>query len=313
MIEFNNETVNVTDGDDHIALSVTTAGTKGDPAVILLHGFPETSLSWRHQLPALAEAGHFVIAADGRGFGNSDCPEAVEAYRIDQLTGDVVALAAHYGYDELVVVGHDWGSLIAGSLAAFRPDLVRALVLMSVPYQIRTSVSIPEHIIDTDPEGPYAYMLAMQEPGVIDSLMDADPRGTLAGAHAATSAEGATYMSDAALDAYAGSFAKTGFGPGINYYRNMQANFDITRPWRGARLTMPVGFIAGSADFVVGDGDGGMGSTVASMAETCLDYRGATLIDDAGHFVQQEAPEETNAVLLSFLASLATSTAGGAK
>ncbi len=143
MIEFNNETVNVTDGDDHIALSVTTAGTKGDPAVILLHGFPETSLSWRHQLPALAEAGHFVIAADGRGFGNSDCPEAVEAYRIDQLTGDVVALAAHYGYDELVVVGHDWGSLIAGSLAAFRPDLVRALVLMSVPYQIRTSVSIP--------------------------------------------------------------------------------------------------------------------------------------------------------------------------
>jgi len=297
-----------------VTLSVTERGP--GPAVVLLHGFPEIGYSWRHQIEALADAGYRVIAPDQRGYGWSDAPDDVAAYDIFHLVGDVVGLLDHYEIDDAVVVGHDWGALIAPWVGLMRPDRVRALALLSVPYQPRRDVSVIDHLRATDPDGPFDYILAFQEPG-IDALF-ADPIASLRRVY--WSQSGARpddfkrddeppaglppHLSKGEFENYCRAFARSGFGGGISYYRNLHRNWELTRPWHGAKLMMPTMFLAGGRDFLVNEGDGGLGTPYAAMADHCTDYRGATIVDGAGHWVQQEAPEEVNAALLAFLEDL---------
>lgn len=296
-------------------LSVTHAGD--GPAVVLLHGFPEVAYSWRHQIPALAEAGYRVLAPDQRGYGWSDAPDGVDAYGITELVGDVIGLLDHAEIEQAVIVGHDWGALVAPWVALFRPDRVQGVALLSVPYQPQGDVSIVEHVRATDPEGPFAYLLAFQEPG-IEELFEADPIETLrrfhwtvCGARPKDFERGdevpkglPPYLSDAEFENYYRAFARSGFGNPINWYRNMHRNWELTRPWHGAKLTCPSLFIAGDRDFVVSSGDGPLGSGAATMADGCTDLRGIHLVEGAGHWVQQEAPTEVNELLVGFLRGL---------
>lgn len=295
---------------DAITLSVTTAGD--GPAVLLLHGFPELGHSWRHQVQPLAEAGYRVVVPDQRGYGASDVPPNIADYAITELTGDAIALLDALEIDEAIVVGHDWGSIMASSLVLHRPDRARALVNMSVPFIGRGEVSPIEHVKATDPEGPFGYMLAFQEPGVMDELFDADPAAILTGMHwSVGGADGGEapeglppHLTQEDLDVYVEAFTRNGFTAPINWYRNLHENWVSSRPWHGMGPAMPTLFIGGTKDFVCTDGDGGIGPTVQSMEETCADFRGAVMIEGAGHWVQQEAPDATNAALLEFLATL---------
>jgi len=301
---------------ENVTLSVTSEGS--GPLVVLLHGFPDVGYTWRHQISALTEAGFRVIAPDMRGYGWSDTPKSVEAYNIMELVGDVIGLLDHEGAEDAIVIGHDWGAIIAPQVALFRPDRVRALALLSVPYQVRTGVSIVDHLRATDPEGPFSYMLAFQSEGVED-LFDADPLGSLRSMFWSTAGDRPEnfergdetpaglppHLKEGEMENYFRAFARTGFAGGINYYRNLHRNWELTRPWHGAKLRLPTMFLAGSRDFVATTGDGRLGSDVASMAEqTCADHRGSFIIEGGGHWVHQEYPETVNQHLVEFCQSI---------
>ncbi len=314
-------------GAPEIELSVTVEGE--GPAVLLLHGFPELGYSWRHQISALAKAGYTAIAPDQRGFGWSEVPDKVEDYDIFALTGDAIALLDHLEIEECVLVGHDWGSMVAAQLALFRPDRFRGVVLMSVPYSPRSPRSFSELIAQADPEGPFGYMVAFQDrANPVEDLMDADPIAVMRTMFWSVSGEEPdpaephglpSFINEGEFENYCRAFARTGFGPGVNWYRNMGQNWEQTKPWHNMLISVPALFIGGSEDFVVKETDARAAAAAANtadasqanpighdspMAKTFKDFRGDIRIEGAGHWVQQENPEAVNQALLNFLAQL---------
>jgi pimeloyl-ACP methyl ester carboxylesterase len=288
------------------------------PPVVLLHGFPHNGYTWRHHIDAKAGAGHPVISPDQRGYGWSDAPEPVDAYGIFDLVGDVIGLLDAEGIERCLLVGHDWGSIVAWHVALMRSDRLAGVVLMSVPYQPRTDRSVVDHIRATDPDGPFSYILAFQEVGLAESLMDPDPIEFLRSTHWKQSAAWAStpeaaadlapaglppHLGAAELENYGRAFARSGFRGGVNWYRNFQSNWERTRPWHGAPIPIPAAFIGGDHDFVVSRADGGLGSAVADMADHCVDDRGTTIVP-GGHWAHQEHPDPVNRALLAFFASV---------
>jgi pimeloyl-ACP methyl ester carboxylesterase len=304
---------------------VETAGDRGAPAVLLAHGFPELAYSWRHQLPALAEAGYFVIAPDQRGYGRSSRPEAITDYDIIHLTDDLVGVLDHFAIDKAAIVGHDWGSMVATHMALLHPARTRALVNMSVPFAPRGPAGLVTMLKQVMGD-TFFYILYFQEPGVADADLGADAAKTmrrmLAGVKVregeALDVTGLAspdpklgfvdrlpepdglpdWLTQEELDFYSAEFARTGFTGGINWYRNFDRNWELTPQLDGAKVEMPSFFIAGKQDPVIL-----MASPDAGKA-FLTDHRGDVLIDDAGHWVQQEKAAETNAALLDFLKGL---------
>ncbi len=305
-----------------IELSLTEAGE--GPLVILAHGFPELGYSWRHQIPALAGAGYRVVAPDQRGYGGSSRPDSITDYDITHLTGDLLGLLEVLGEDEAVFIGHDWGSMVVWQLALLAPERVRGVVGMSVPFVPRGPMP-PVQAMRALVGDNFFYMLYFQEPGVADADLGADPartmRGMLAGLGdpagvGAGMGPGGTedrrgfverlyqperlpdWLSEAELDHYSSTFARTGFTGGINWYRNLDRNWETTPQLEGAKVTVPSLFIGGSADPVL------VMMPPAVMDGWLEDHRGSVLVEGAGHWVQQEKPAEVNAALLEFLAHL---------
>ncbi|MFC7331867.1 alpha/beta fold hydrolase [Rhodocista pekingensis] len=297
------------------------------PLVLLCHGWPELSWSWRHQLPALAAAGFRVVAPDMRGFGDTDAPEAVEAYTLLHTTGDMVGLLEALGEEQAVIVGHDWGAPVAWQCALFRPDRFRAVAGLSVPYSPRGSVSLITLLRAMGLER--FYMVYFQEPGQAERELEADPRETFlrllysaSGAAAATGAgwpamipPGRTiveacarpdalpgWLAEEDLARYAQTYARTGFRGGLNWYRTLHRTWELTAAWAGARIRVPALFIAGAEDGVLKMP--GLDKAVQQLDDTCLDLRGRHILPGAGHWVQQEAPEAVNEALIGFLTGL---------
>jgi pimeloyl-ACP methyl ester carboxylesterase len=302
-----------------VDLHVVDAGD-GFP-VVLAHGFPELAYSWRHQVPALAEAGYRVLAPDQRGYGRSSQPAPIEDYDIEHLTGDLLGILDHEGLDRAVFVGHDWGAMVVWSLAQRAPERVAGVVGMSVPFMPRTPAP-PTQLMRQVLGDAFFYVLYFQEPGVADAELGGDAARTmrrmLAGARLTTDApvdpasffandgrgfidrmpEPAAlpaWLSQAELDHYVAEFERTGFTGGINWYRNMDRNWDLSAHLDGAGIDVPSLFIGGVLDPV-------LLMTPPSASEHLLaDHRGTVLVDDAGHWVQQEQPDAVNAALLEFL------------
>lgn len=298
---------------------------EGDgPLVVLCHGFPELSYSWRHQLPALAAAGYHAVAPDMRGYGGSDRPDAVEEYDIHHLTGDVLGLMDALGEERAVVVGHDWGAPVAWNLALTAPERVRGVVGMSVPYTPRSSRP-PTEIWKGLFRDNWFYILYFQEPGVADADLGRDPETTLRRLFSAVSGDLPAsslsiltgprdgtgmverlpepealpgWLSRADLDHFAGVFARTGFTGGLNWYRNFDRNWELTPQLAGARVEVPALFVAGAGDPVL------RMAALDGMREHAADLRDVVIVPRAGHWVQQEQPEAVNAALLEFLAGL---------
>ncbi len=293
------------------------------PCVLLCHGFPESWYSWRHQIRALADAGFHAVAPDMRGYGQTDRPAAVEAYDIFQLTGDLVGLVNALGAEPVVIVGHDWGAWITQAAALFRPDLFRAVALLSVPFLPRLSIS-PSAWEQQKYPGKIFYQQIFRSPGS-EKFFEADVRGSILNALYSASGEpppeqrwkfavdpnemgnlmppAATkpsFVTDADIDFFAGEFQRSGFGGGLNYYRNVDRNWALTPFLDGAKLRQPTLFIAGDRDGVLGF----WGEEVEAMARNVPNLTKKVILPGIGHWTQQESPAEVNRLLIEFIRAL---------
>ncbi|WP_156748427.1 alpha/beta fold hydrolase [Mycobacterium sp. E3198] len=306
-----------------IQLRVTEAGDRGAPVVILAHGFPELAYSWRHQIPALAEAGYHVLAPDQRGYGGSSRPEAIEAYNIHELTADIVGLLDDVGAERAVWVGHDWGAPVVWHAPLLHPGRVAAVAALSVPALPRAQVAPTKAWRKLFGEN-FFYILYFQEPGVADAELGGDPARTLRRMMGGLTTSGGPeammkmatpgpegfidrlpepdglpdWISQDELDHYIAEFSRTGFTGGLNWYRNFDRNWETTAELDGAKIAVPCLFMAGTADPVLGFTSTDRVSEVISGP-----YR-EVMIEGAGHWLQQERPKEVNATLLEFLDGL---------
>ncbi|MEI8238411.1 MAG: alpha/beta hydrolase [Actinomycetota bacterium] len=315
-----------------VDLVVHEAGDRSRPTVVLSHGFPELAHSWRHQMQPLADAGFHVLAPDQRGYGHSSAPTAIDAYGTDSLTADLFALLDHFGKDDAIFVGHDWGSMVVWEAARHRPERVRAVVGVSVPYVEWPAP--PTQLMNMVYGDRFFYILYFQQVGPPEAELGADPRrtmaGTLYGASGASMAgremptelppmEGTGFLSAMDeppalpftgpegpwltaddLDLYTAEFAHSGFFGPVSWYRNLDANQARAVGLGADRLTMPSYFITGDLDVVrMMDPTG-----IDRMRDVLPDYRGDTVIPGAGHWVQQETPAAFNDALLGFLRTL---------
>jgi epoxide hydrolase A/B len=288
------------------------------PPVILAHGFPELAYSWRHQIPALVNAGYRVLAPDQRGYGGSSRPEAIEDYDIIALTGDLIGLLDDIDASRAVVVGHDWGSMVAWQSALLHPDRLAGVVGMSVPFLPRGERPPIEAMRFVFADN-FFYIVYFQEPGPADAELGDDPARTmrrlLAGMTSTAEPDPDAFALDGRgfvdripepeglpdwltqdeLDHYIDTFRRTGFTGGLNWYRNFDRNWELTPQLDGAKVEIPSLFIGGSADPVLVMSPPSVGAAFLS------DHRGDVIIDGAGHWVQQETPGAVNDALIGFL------------
>jgi pimeloyl-ACP methyl ester carboxylesterase len=275
------------------------------PLVVLCHGFPELAFSWRHQVPVLAREGYRVVAPDMRGFGQSSAPAEVEAYDVVSLCADMTGLLDSLGEESAVFVGHDWGGSLVWSLALLAPARVRAVAGLSVPFVPRAPAApIPimrRHL------GEDFYIVWFQEPDLADAALARDVRRTLTTSRQWTAAwaqeEGsvpklAAWLSEEELAVYVRAFERTGFTGGLNWYRNIDRNWELTADAPEQRVRQPAMFLTGERDPVR------LFMPAEAMREWVTDLRAEVLVPGAGHWVQQQEPEAVNDALLGFLGGL---------
>jgi pimeloyl-ACP methyl ester carboxylesterase len=310
-----------------IRMHVAEAGE--GPLVVMCHGFPESWYSWRHQLVALAEAGFHAVAPDQRGYGQTDKPAAIEEYTLLHLVGDLVGLLDALGEKTAAVIGHDWGGPVAWHAALMRPDRFRAVVGLSVPFIPRGPSRPTPRMPQTD--DAVFYQLYFQKPGVAEAELERDTRKTIRhvlywgsgdsgrpaveigaggeigmvkrhGGILDTPAPPATlpsWLTEADIDFYAGEFAKSGFRGPLNWYRNIDRNWDLLAPYHGATVTVPALYIAGDRDLVIGFR--GMERLLPALKMLVPNLRETIMLPGCGHWTQQERAPEVNAAIVKFL------------
>lgn len=289
------------------------------PLVLLLHGFPESWYSWRHQFAPLAGAGYHVVAPHMRGYGRSDRPEAIEAYNQVEVMRDIIGLIPALGHETAVVIGHDWGAPTAWGCALNYPDQVSAVGALSVPFSPRSPVA-PMAVLRDAFKGQFFYQLYFQKPGVAEAEFEADIRQSLkkflilaagetdsttllmrgpdddllSGLNVADELPG--WLTDADLDHYAAEFTESGMRGPLNYYRNHDLTWELTEG-APSKINQPAMFVAGERDGVIVMA----AEALKSLPDNVTDLRINELIPDIGHWTQQEAPEAVNDALLRFL------------
>lgn len=279
-----------------VRLRVIEAGERAAPVIVLAHGFPELAYSWRHQIPVLADAGYRVLAPDQRGYGGSSRPEAVEDYDIHALTGDLVGLLDDVAAEQAVFIGHDLGAMVVWHTALLHPDRVRAVAGLSVPPSPRARSRPTERW--RQKFGDDFYMLRFQEPGLADAEMAADVAATMSGLFAGLLAGPASlpdWISPDEFEHYVDEFSRTGFTGALNWYRNYDRNWESTPQLAGARITAPALFVGGTADPI------GATMNPARAREVAAGPYREEWVQGAGHWVQQECPDDVNRILVEFL------------
>ena len=305
-----------------IKIHIAESGT--GPLVLLCHGFPESWYSWRHQIKALSEAGYHVIAPDMRGYGQTDCPKQVDRYSLFHLVGDMLGLVNAISDEPAVVIGHDWGAPVAWHCALFRPDRFRAVAGLSVPFRPRGPAAPTCVMPQTDSE--VFYQLYFQTEGVAETEFEQDVRKTMRLFLAGRATKDAppvspmvprqggwlgsrpapaslpNWITEADIDFYVAEFERTGFRGGLNWYRNVDRNWELMAPWSGAKVMVPAIYIAGEQDLVVKFP--GMDQLIANLKQFVPQLQKTIILPDCGHWTQQEKPDAVNSALLAFLKSL---------
>lgn len=274
-----------------IEMAVDDVGA-GNPAV-LIHGWPETRYSWRHQLPALAAAGYRALAIDCRGYGGSTKPDDVDAYGLELVVGDLVALCDAVDLENPVLVGHDWGSVIMWTAAVLHPDRFRALVSLNVPYRGWCVGFPPTDFIREQLADRFGYVLYFQEEGRAEAAFAADPQGWLTRVYRSI-AKDPDFMSAEELAVYVAAFVAGGMRGPLSYYRNIDANHRALAKYENASIDLPTLVIAADSDPVLPV------SLTEGMQRWVADLVVRT-VTDCGHWTQQEQPEQVNRALLDFL------------
>ncbi len=295
------------------------------PLVLLCHGFPEGWYSWRDQLQALAAAGYRAVAPDMRGYGRTDAPAEISSYTVLDIVGDMIGLVGALGEKQAIIVGHDWGANIAWHAALFRPDVFPAVAALSVPFRQRGPAP-PLHMLRKAGQLTH-YWFHFQEPGVAEAEFERDPRTALRRVLYSISGDAPpetrrltlqpgkgwlantldpvilpAWLTDADLDHMAAEFSRSGFRGGLNWYRNLDRNWELTAPWAGALIHQPALFIAGSEDPIIALGSGA--AALQGLPAMVPGLRRKLIIDGAGHFIQQERPQPVNEAIIEFLGGL---------
>jgi pimeloyl-ACP methyl ester carboxylesterase len=297
------------------------------PLVVLCHGFPELWYSWRYQLPALSAAGFRTVAVDMRGYGQSDRPEAIDQYTLLHLVGDMVGLLDALGVQQAVIAGHDWGAVVAWHAALLRPDRFRAVIALSLPYLPRSPVA-PTLVMPRRKDAVF-YILYFQEPGVAEAELERDVRqtflkvlggGSVAGKRLPGDPVGMVprdggyltnrptlttlpnWLTEADIDFHVREFERTGFRGGLNYYRNIDRDWELLAPFGGAKVTVPALYMAGDRDLALAFQ--GMDRAIANLANNVPQLRGKVMLPGCGHWTQQERASEVNAAIIDFLREL---------
>ncbi|KAL1546005.1 epoxide hydrolase A-like [Salvia divinorum] len=294
------------------------------PTVLLLHGFPELWYTWRHQIVALAALGYRAVAPDLRGFGDSDAPPDAPSYSCLHVAGDIVALIESLGGGEPVfLVAHDWGAMVAWYLCLFRPDLVKAFVSLTVPFRPRHATVKPIAGMRAF-FGEEYYMCRFQEVGKVESeiaeygaeavikkiLTDRTPGPPRLPKEKPFGPDPKSiklpqWFTEEDLKYYADKYEQKGFTGGLNYYRALDLNWEVTGAWTGAKVRVPVKFMVGDLDMVYTTPGvkeyvhGGGFKKDVPLLEECV------VVEDTGHFINQERPHEVNACLHQFFTKFA--------
>ena len=295
------------------------------PLVILAHGFPELWYSWRHVIPAVAAAGYHAVAPDMRGYGQTDAPPNIQDYTQLQFAGDMTGLVHALGYEQAVIAGHDWGAPVAYNSANMRPDIFRAVILLSVPFSVRTEGGVKPTVAMKNrvPPGLQFYQTYFQTPGVAEKAFEADPKralrmllysasGSIPKEHKIryvfgvneTALDGCTdpkqlpaWLKSEDLDYYAKEYARTGFSGGLNWYRGQDIFWQETPFLIGRKLLQPTLFVAGTDDLVVEFARPG----VDNLEKSVPNLWKKVLLPGVGHWTEQEAPAEVNRLIIEFL------------
>lgn len=298
------------------------------PLVLLVHGFPESWYSWRHQLPALAAAGYRAVAVDVRGYGRSSKPAAIDAYRMLRLVADNVLLVEALGEQQAVIVGHDWGAPIAWNSALLRPDVFRAVAGLSVPYSPNGETRPTDAFRRMGGDEEF-YIEYFQQPGRAEAELEQDVRRWLLGFYYSISGDapmrfagsgtvgtipyGAqmqdrfaypdempAWLTEEDLDVYAGEFERSGFTGGLNRYRNVDRDWEDLSAFRGCPIQVPALFVGGSKDGPTIWGQ----AAIDRFPQTLPKLHRSIVLEGCGHWTQQERPAEVNEALLDFLAAV---------
>ncbi len=310
-------------GNGDISLRVALKGT--GPVIVCLHGWPELWYSWRHQIDYFASQGYTVAAMDVRGYGGSSKPRDIARYTMRELASDVAAVIEAMSDEPVVLFGHDWGAPIVYNTALLYPELTRAVAGLSVPY-IPSGDVLGLDMFDLLYENRFFYQLYFQQEGIVEAEVEADLKTALRKIYFALSGDATqnkwleekprdaklldgmedpdpfpAWMSDKDMNVYLQAFSTGGFHGPINRYRAQRLDFDELVELRGKHFEIPACFIGGERDAVRNFVPGA--DLYADPGAACTDFRGSTIIADVGHWVQQEAPAQTNKALASFLAT----------
>jgi pimeloyl-ACP methyl ester carboxylesterase len=302
------------------------------PLVILCHGFPESWYSWRHQIPALAQAGFHAVAPDMRGYGRSGCPEATDQYSLLLLVGDMVGLVDSLGAETAVIAGHDWGAPVAWHAGQLRPDRFRGVIGLSVPFLPRGQVHPEKDLPRTD--DAVFYQEYFQAPGVAEAELEKDIRlsmrstlfsfsgdaipleaikagvgsiglvprtgGILAGTTNPPSLP--AWLTEADLDVYTEEFSRAGYRGGLNWYRNIARNQQLLAPFEGMKIQVPATYVVGDRDLVLAFR--GMDRVIRDLSNDVPNLRSTLVLPGCGHGTQQERPKDVNKAMIDFLRGL---------
>ncbi|MBS0366911.1 MAG: alpha/beta fold hydrolase [Proteobacteria bacterium] len=297
------------------------------PLVVLCHGFPHLWFSWRHQIPAIAQAGWRVVAPDMRGMGQTDAPAQPQAYDVPHTVGDLVALLDHLGESRAVFIGLDFGLFAVYDLAFRHPERVRAIIGLENPATPHNPRLSPLEEAAQWAQRHFVHIHYFAEPGVADAALDAQPRAFLTRVFYALSGDyhyldvwkhppGTSYLDalpaapplpwswlgELEMEFYVSEYARSGFTGGLNWYRAMDLRWAQRRQFEGRRNPAPFYFIGSERDCDLEAWHGA--DPLGALRAQYDDVRGVAMLPEAGHMMQMERPREVNEWIVRFLAQL---------
>ena len=310
------------------------AAVEGEgPLIIMVHGCPESWFSWRRQIPVIAEAGYKVVAIDVRGYGGSDKPHAIEEYTLKKIGADIVGIIDFFEEDQAILIGHDWGGPIVWYTSLLNENRISAVAGLSVPYFPQREVS-PLDAFEVIYKDKFFYQLYFQKEGVAESEFEPDLRKYLESTYFSIDARGmkkqfenplnamnkgpnAKYLDDVVefesypdwinkdeMNYLINEFENSGMRGPLNRYRAQKIDFEELKDFRDKKLKQPAALMVGSLDpvnFFIGDGYKDTEHLKEVFEPVYENLIKTELINDVGHWTQQEAPEEVNRFLLDFL------------